>query len=481
MRTIIAYAAARGIRVVPEFDIPGHSTSWAVSHPELASQPGPYGIERQWGIFNPVLDPTNEATYALLQDFLGEMAALFPDAFVHIGGDENNGVQWSANTAIQAFIRGHGLGDNAGLHTYFNGRVEAILAKRGKRIIGWDEILHPGLPMGSVIDSWRGAEALAAAAVQGYDGILANGYYVDLMHPAAEHYLADPIPPGSALTGEQARHVLGGESAMWGEWVCPETIDSRIWPRTAAVAERLWSPQGVRDVADMYRRLGIVSARLDGAGARHLRNRDLMLRHLVGENLQAPGIGSLRTFIALVEPVKGYKRGELQVWQNQLVPLVGIADAAQPESDEARLFSDSVDRAIFAAGAIDRAAAAPLAARLAEWRAAGEAMALSLCPAYPALREALPGAQGLSAACKAGSQALESIGSGSPLAGEALAACRAALDQAAQPNGSATEIAILAPIRRLASAAELQADRPRLTDAEWRARVSAAASPAPPR
>ena len=124
MRRIIGYAAERGIRVVPEFDIPGHATSWVVSHPELASLPGPYGIERQWGVFNPVLDPTNEATYALLGDFLGEMAALFPDGFIHIGGDENNGVQWNANPRIQAFIREHGLKDNDGLHAYFNRRIE---------------------------------------------------------------------------------------------------------------------------------------------------------------------------------------------------------------------------------------------------------------------------------------------------------------------------------------------------------------------
>jgi hexosaminidase len=480
MRSIIAYAAARGIRVVPEFDIPGHATSWVVSHPELASQPGPYGIERQWGIFNPVLDPTNEATYALLGDFLGEMATLFPDTFVHIGGDENNGVQWSANPAIQAFIRERGLGDNAGLHTYFNGRVEATLARGGKRIVGWDEILHPGLPASSVIDSWRGSEALASAAEQGYDGILANGYYVDLMHPAAEHYLADPVPAGSALTQAQARHVLGGEAAMWGEWVGPETIDSRIWPRTAAIAERLWSPQGVRDAADMYRRLWIVSARLDEAGALHLRNRDLMLRHLVGENLQIPGIGALRTFISLIEPVKGYRRGELQVWQNQLVPLVGIADAAQPESEAARRFSESVDRALFGAGAVDRAAAAALAARLAEWQAAGEEVAGSLCPAYPALREALPGAQGLALACKAGSQALRCVEAGTPIDAGALADCQAALAQAALPNGSATELAVMGPVRLVVAAASLQADRPRLSDADWRARVAAAAAaPAP--
>ncbi len=306
MRAIIAYAAARGIRVVPEFDIPGHATSWVVSHPELASLPGPYGIERQWGVFNPVLDPTNEATYALLGDFLGEMAALFPDKYIHIGGDENNGVQWNANPGIQDFIRAQGLRDNEGLHAYFNKRIAATLARDGKQIVGWDEIANPELPHDCVIDSWRGSDALAISAESGFDGILSSGYYIDLCYPASDHYAADPVPASRPLltADQRAGDVLGGEATMWAEWVTPETIDSRIWPRTAAIAERLWSQADVRDVPEMYRRLAIVDARLVEAGALQERNKAVMLQHLVGENLEIPGIGSLRAFIGLVEPVK---------------------------------------------------------------------------------------------------------------------------------------------------------------------------------
>jgi hexosaminidase len=480
MRGIIAYAAQRGIRVVPEFDIPGHTTSWVVSHPELASLPGPYGIERHWGVFNPVLDPTNEATYALLGDFLGEMAALFPDSFIHIGGDENNGVQWSANPRIQAFIRAHGLKDNGGLHTYFNGRIASILAKGGKRLVGWDEILHPGLPLSSVIHSWRGTEALAAAAALGYDGILSNGYYVNLCFHASQHYLVDPIPASSALTPDQRSHILGGEATMWGEWVTPETIDIKIWPRTAAIAERLWSPQGVRDVADMYRRLAMVSDRLDEAGALHLRNRDVMLRHLVGENLDVPGVDSLRTFLAVIEEVKDYQRGALQIWSSQLVPLVGIADAAQPESALARDFAGSVDRMLFAAGGIDQTLAGPIAERLREWGADGKQVADTLSAEYPALREAIPTARGLASACAVGGDAVRALASGKPIAGDALASSLAVLDRAAEPNLSATELPILPPIRLLAAAAAKQGERAGLSDSEWRAKVASAAAPAPP-
>jgi hexosaminidase len=479
MRGIITYASMRGIRVVPEFDVPGHATSWVVSHPELASLPGPYGVERQWGVFNPVLDPTNEATYALLSDFLGEMAALFPDAYVHIGGDENNGVQWNANPRIQAFIAANALTDNAGLHAYFNKRIAAILSRNGKKVVGWDEILHPGLPAGVVIDSWRGTQALADAAAQGYDGMLSNGFYIDLMHSAAEHYAADPIPASSTLTPQQRAHILGGEATMWAEWVTPETIDSRIWPRTAAIAERLWSPQGAADVADMYRRLAAVSDRLDEAGALHKRNADLMLRHLVGVNLDAPGVAQLRTFISLIEPVKVYARGGLQVWCNQCIPLIGLADAAQPESDASREFASAVDRMLFGPAGIDRAAAGALGAELRDWAGAATVVSDTLPGDYPAVRDAIPTARDLSAACAVGQRALAALASGTPASRETMAADLALLDTAALPNPSATLLPIVAPVRLLAAAAAVQADTPAASGDAWRARVMAATAPAP--
>jgi hexosaminidase len=477
MRGIIAYAAERGIRVVPEFDVPGHATSWVVSHPELASLPGPYGIERQWGVFNPVLDPTNEATYALLSDFLGEMAALFPDRFIHIGGDENNGVQWNANQRIQAFIREHGLKDNEGLHAYFNTRIEAILAKAGRRLVGWDEIMNPDLPRDCVIDSWRGTEALAAAAVLGFDGILSNGYYIDLAYPASDHYLADPVPSTSSLTPAQRAHVLGGEATMWAEWVTPETIDSRIWPRTAAIAERLWSPAEVRDIPEMYRRLAIVSDRLDEAGSLHERNRDVMLRHLVGENLKAPGIDSLRTLIGLLEPVKHYDRGAQQVWGNQLIPLVGLADAAVPESDPSREFAGQVERMIFAPGRIDRAEADDIGTSMDAWSVASKMVADTLSGTYPALREAVAPAHALADACAVGDEAVHALAAGTPLAGGRLASGLAVLDRAAQANGSATELPVLKPIRMLLAAAAKQGERAGMTDVQWHFLVVSTAFP----
>src|SRR5688572_6914087 len=288
IRDVIAYARDRGIRVVPEFDIPGHSTSWLVGYPELGSAPGPYTIERRPGIFEPALDPTREEVYKFLDTFFGEMAALFPDAYLHIGGDENEGKQWDRNPQIQAFMKEKGIKDNHALQTYFNQRMLAILKKHGKRMMGWDEIFQPDLPKDVVIHSWRGQTALAEAARKGYEGVLSNGYYIDLIFPTHQHYLNDPLPAGSTLTPAEAARVLGGEATMWSEWVTPETIDSRIWPRTAAIAERLWSPREVVDVEDMYRRLATTSVRLEELGLLHERNQMMMLRRLAQGRDVAP-------------------------------------------------------------------------------------------------------------------------------------------------------------------------------------------------
>src|SRR5262245_33404407 len=156
VREIIAYARERGIRVMPEFDMPGHATSWLVGHPEFGSAPGPYTIERRAGIFDPALDPTREEVYKFLEGFFTEMAALFPDEYMHIGGDENEGHQWNKNPQIQAYMKANNIKDNHALQAYFNQRISKIFQKLGKRMIGWDEILHPDLPKTTVIHSWRG-------------------------------------------------------------------------------------------------------------------------------------------------------------------------------------------------------------------------------------------------------------------------------------------------------------------------------------
>ncbi len=465
MREIIAYAADRGIRVVPEFDIPGHSTSWVTAYPELASAPGPYSIERKWGVFDPVLDPANPKVYELLDGFLGEMAALFPDAYIHIGGDENNGKQWNANPKIQAFIREHGLKDNAGLHAYFNGRVHAILAKYGKRLIGWDEILHPDLPAGSVVQSWRGAKGIDAATKQSFPVILSNGYYIDLCRPTWEHYLNDPAPLDAKLTDAQRRLVLGGEATMWSEWVTPETIDSRIWPRTAAIAERLWSPATVRDVPEMYRRLAIVSQRLEESGLRHESYLAPALRRLAGEGASSADLQALRTLVDSVEPVKEYQRAQQQPDANQFTPLTGVVDCARPDSALNRAFAREVD-AIIMSQTIPVGAIAAAHETFASWNAAANELRHGLLTRSPRLHEVEPAIVALMTAAEVGQKGLEVLASGKAPAADWLKNQLSILDQAAQPHG-AVELPEIVSLKRLIVVAAERRNRGRLSDDDW--------------
>jgi hexosaminidase len=339
VREAIAYARDRGIRVIPEFDMPGHTTAWFVGYPELASGPGPYQIERQWGIFDPAMDPTREETYQFLDAFIGEMAALFPDEYFHIGGDEVNGKQWDANPRIQEFMRAHGIKGNEELQAYFTRRVQAIVQKYGKKMIGWDEVLSKDMPHSVLVQSWRGQKALADAARQGVSGILSNGYYLDLGYSAAHHYAVDPLGEGAAdLTAEQKRLVLGGEACMWSEFVTPELLDTRVWPRMAAIAERFWSPQDVTDVPDMYRRLAVVSRDLEWLGLRHVSEYQRMLARLAASGPAAP----VRTLADVVEPVKDYAREEAHPY-DYFSPLNRLIDAARPDSETVRRFAALVD------------------------------------------------------------------------------------------------------------------------------------------
>ncbi len=362
IRDIIAYAADRGIRVMPEFDIPGHSTSWFVGYPQYASAPGPYSIERRWGIMDPTFNPAIEETYKFFDAFFKEMSALFPDEYFHIGGDENNGKQWDANPQIQQFMKKNGLRNNHELQSYFNKRILAILKMNNKKMVGWDEILQPDSPKDIVIQSWRGRESLIHAAQNGYRVLLSNGYYIDLMQPTTDHYFNDPLTEDMGLTPEQAAFILGGEATMWSEFVTLENIDSRIWPRTAAIAERLWSPSTVRDADDMYRRLEVVSFRLEELGLTHEKNYEMMLRRLTGGRCTAP----LRTLVDLVEPLKYYTRGQYRDF-TQYSPYTRVMDAARPDQKEAREFRRMMSDWL-KGGARNAETASRLRCRLELWR-----------------------------------------------------------------------------------------------------------------
>ncbi len=440
VKEIIAYARERGIRVVPEFDMPGHSTSWVVGYPELAAGPGPYTIERHWGVFDPTFDPTNEKVYEFLGGFIREMAGLFPDEYLHIGGDEVSGKQWNTSLRIQAFMNEHNMKTNGDLQAHFNARLSKIMTGAGKKMMGWDEIIHPDLPKNIVVQSWRDAKSLAEAAKNGCDVILSNGYYLDHMRTAAFHYATDPMSAGGDLSAQQKAHVLGGESCMWSEFTPSETIDSRIWPRNLAVAERLWSPADTKDVEDFYRRMEIESARLDELGLTHRSNYLPMLTRMVG----AKGAESFKVLADTLEPAKFYSRGHARDYVSTM-PMQRLVDAVRPESLTARKFQIAVDA--WLKGAPKLGNVGDLKASLQIWKDNHKTLGPILKNA-PLAQEAYPQSADLSAAAQMGLEALDYLSAGKQAPAEWLNGAKKVLARA-QIQRAEVEIAVVPSISSL--------------------------------
>jgi hexosaminidase len=453
IRDFISYARDRGIRVVPEFDMPGHSTAWFVGYPELASGSGPYSIERKWGVFDPAMDPTNENTYKFLDELIAEMAKLFPDNYFHIGGDEVNGKEWDANPKIQQFKKSHNLKSNDELQAYFSQRVQKIVTKHGKAVVGWDEVFIPGVPKDIVIQSWRGQQSLAAAAQQGYHGILSNGYYLDLGWSAARHYAVDPMSgPAASLSDDQKKLILGGESCMWSEYVDPENIDSRIWPRNAAIAERLWSPQSVTDSNSMYLRTNVMSEQLEWRGLTHRSYYHKMLQRIAGP-ASPEELAALRNLADVVEPVKDYTREQTApVEPTSQVPLSRLVDAVRPESDAGRHFSELVDK-FLASSCGDAATSYELRTQLALWSHNDAAFA-SLGQKSFLASEAAATSRDLSAVGTAGLRALDAIAAGKPLATDQQSQLNSVLSEAAKPKAQLILIPVAAVNKLLAAASQ---------------------------
>lgn len=461
IKEVVAYAADRGIRVVPEFDVPGHTTAWFVGHPELASAPGPYVLDSVFGILDPVMDPTRNEVYDFLDGFIGEMADLFPDDYLHIGGDEVKPKQWEESLDIKNFMKENNITDPHELQAYFNIRLQKILAKHGKQMMGWDEIIHPDLPKdGIAVQSWRSHKSLWDAARSGNKAVLSSGYYLDYKRPASFHYSVDPMqitgavtieidstnwkgyectlyvqgteieghlylfgqgenlrgvmnfmetasdfsnvqvqgetmtfsaeasvgtvnyelttkadsingkasialfkidikgkrtggsdmPDGEELpkfekieplTAGQEKNILGGEACMWSEMVDNITVDSRIWPRAAGVAEKLWSPQVLTsNVDDMYRRLMVLDDDLELIGMKHKESG----REIVQNIVQEPYLEPLQTLVDVLQEDEFFNR--MLIYDPVLyttTPLNRIVDAARPESYVAYTFNKDVD------------------------------------------------------------------------------------------------------------------------------------------
>ncbi|TNJ45266.1 family 20 glycosylhydrolase [Tamlana fucoidanivorans] len=345
IKEVVTYADHLGIRVIPEIDVPGHASAILTAYPELGSKADyHYAIERFSGVFDPTLNPTLDTTYVFLETLFAEITPLFPDKYFHIGGDENEGKHWNENQEIQKFKKKHKLKTNHDLQTYFNIKLEKILNKLGKKLMGWDEIMTPDMPTSAVIHSWRGENeglpnggSLIAAAKKGYQTVLSNGYYIDRMLSVEHHYSNDPIK-NIELTPEERSRILGGEATMWSELVTSQTIDSRIWPRTAAIAERFWSSKDVNDVENMRKRLKTVSFRLEELELTHIKNKAVILRGMTNNQ----DISSLETLTNICEPLKVYARNKDGVEYKTYSPFNLFADACIVDAPDALIFNQHV-------------------------------------------------------------------------------------------------------------------------------------------
>ncbi|MBX7120945.1 MAG: family 20 glycosylhydrolase [Opitutaceae bacterium] len=479
IREIISHASNRGIRVVPEFDVPAHTSSWLVGHPELASAPGPHEICRTWGVVDAVLNPAQERTYRFLESLFGEMVTLFPDDYFHIGGDEVKAKQWNENADIQRFLKKHSLRNNRGLQAHFNQRLSRILKRLGRKMVGWDEILHPELPKDTVIQSWRGMEGLREATRHGCQALLSNGYYLDLWWPAGRHYSIDPIPEDSGMDAGQQERVLGGEAAMWNEWTTEERLDFAIWPRAAAVAERLWSPAGSRDTDGMYKRLGAFSRHLEFNGLQHESSREVMLRRFAGEADSWEVLEALRITAEAFEPVKNYGRNQAQPDVTQFHPLTGFADFLRVESDAAREFGDEVEAWIDSGGGDSQSLGAMIERKVDRWMQAA-AVLPDLLASSGRAKEIIPAVDALRTGVSIARAALRRLGR---KCGSATwrGAQHARVTAVCQPRGH-FQLALERPLRLLVAAASVPKTgfRNKASLQAWRRQVLMAAKLAAP-
>jgi hexosaminidase len=350
IKNIVRYADERGIMVVPEIDVPGHGSAILTAYPEVGSKlifdKNTYSLERNSGIFTPTLDPSNPKTYQLLSEIFDEVCPLFSGNYFHIGGDENEGKDWDSNPKIQEFKKKNNFANNHELQTYFTMQLTPMLKKHNKTLMGWEEIMTKNLSKDAIIHSWKGTnegiatgQSLLNAVKNGYKTVLSNGYYIDLMLGVENHYLNDPMPKNITLSAEEKARILGGEATMWSELVTPTTIDSRIWPRTAAIAERLWSNETVTDLTSLRKRMNAISLQLEELGITHIRNKEVLLRNISNNQTNT----ALEDFSNICEPLKLYSRNNEGTEYKTYSPFTLFADVCTADAVDALGFNEAVN------------------------------------------------------------------------------------------------------------------------------------------
>ena len=278
IREVVAYAAERHINVVPEIEMPGHALAALAAYPQLGCTGGPYAVERGWGVFPDVFCAGNDSVFAMLQDVLTEVMDLFPSKIIHIGGDECPKDRWKTCPKCQARMKADGLKDEHELQSYFIRRIERFMNGKGRRIIGWDEILEGGLAPNASVMSWRGTEGGIAAARSGHDAVMSPGSHCYFDHyqgdpaneplafggytPLQKVYSYEPVP--AELNEKEAKHILGAQGNIWTEYIhTPDQVEYMAAPRLLALAEVLWTPKGKRDESAFIHRLEQEFPKLD--------------------------------------------------------------------------------------------------------------------------------------------------------------------------------------------------------------------------
>jgi hexosaminidase len=256
--------------------MPGHAQAAIAAYPELGVKGEPLEVWTRWGVNANIFNPS-EKTILFMQDVLSEVIKLFPSQFIHVGGDEARKDEWKASPVVQARIKELGLKDEHEMQSYFIRRMDAFLTSKGRRLIGWDEILEGGLASGATVMSWRGVQGGITAAKSGHDVVMAptTHTYLDYYQsrepgellaiggylPLETVYQFEPIP--AELTAEEARRVLGAQAQLWTEYLpTPGHVEYMAFPRLIALSEVTWSPKEQKDYADFLARLGIHEERL---------------------------------------------------------------------------------------------------------------------------------------------------------------------------------------------------------------------------
>jgi hexosaminidase len=286
VREVIAYAASRFITIIPEIEMPGHALAALASYPELSCTGGPFEVGTKWGVEDDVFCAGKEGTFSFLEGVLTEVIDLFPGKYIHIGGDECPKVRWEKCPFCQKRIKDEGLKDEQELQSYFIQRIEKFLISKGRKLIGWDEILEGGLAPEATVMSWRGTEGGIAAAKEKHDVIMTPSKYVYLDYyqcepegeplaiggylPLERVYSYDPMP--AELTADEQKYILGVQGNVWTEYIpTPEQLEYMAYPRMFAIAETGWSPEKLKDFDEFLSRLEILKKRYDAIGINYFK------------------------------------------------------------------------------------------------------------------------------------------------------------------------------------------------------------------